>query len=46
LQHGWTPLYRAAHKGYDAVVLALVEAGADINAKTKVSETGVGNGRG
>jgi hypothetical protein len=37
-QDGDTPLHLAAMYGYPEVVRALVEAGADITAKNKVSE--------
>jgi len=37
-QHGETPLWRAATRGYDSIVRILVEAGADVAAKSEVSE--------
>ena len=37
-----TPLHIAANRGHDAVVRILVEAGADVTAKDKVSERRVG----
>src|SRR5207247_6043837 len=33
-REGWTPLMNAVHKGRFAVVRILVEAGADVNAKS------------
>jgi len=44
-QNGETPLYAAAKQGQRAVLLFLVEKGADVTAKTKVSERRVGGER-
>ena len=44
-QDGETPLYAAARQGHDAVVLFLVEKGADVTAKDRVSERRVGGER-
>jgi len=44
-QNGWTPLHAAAMQGQSAVVRFLVEKGADVTAKTKVSERRVGGER-
>ena len=44
-QLGWTPLHAAAERGYDAVVLFLVEEGADVTAKDAVSKRRVGGER-
>ena len=41
-QNGRTPLHAAAYQGHDAVVRVLVEVGADVTAKDKVSERRVG----
>ena len=41
-QHGWTPLHCAAWIGHPEAARALLEAHADITAKTNVSEGGVG----
>jgi len=38
LQNGQTPLHMAAARGYDMVVLALLQGGVDVNMKTRVSE--------
>ena len=38
-QNGETPLYAAAARGRDQAARALVEAGADITAKCRVSDT-------
>jgi len=45
LQDGSTPLHAAARRGNDKVVRFLVEEGADVIAKTKVSERRVGGER-
>ena len=37
-QSDWTPLYAAACKGYTEVVIALLDRGANTEAKTNVSE--------
>ena len=42
LQNGWTALIWASDKGWHIVVLDLLRAGADIEAKTKVSGLSVG----
>ena len=36
-QDGWTPLYAAACNGQDAVARVLVDAGADTEARDRVS---------
>jgi len=36
IQYGWTPLIAASSRGHIDVVHALIEAGADMNKKTKV----------
>ena len=41
-QSGRTPLHTAAYQGHDAVVRVLVEVGADVTVKDKVSERRVG----
>ena len=43
-QLGTTPLHDAAGQGHPEVVKLLLEAGADITAKTEVSERSVGDG--
>ena len=36
MQNGFTPLHKAAWKGHQTVVTALIAAGADVNAKNNV----------
>ena len=37
--YGWTPLHLVAEKGHTETALALIKAGADINAKENIGGT-------